>query len=203
MTSPSQRHLWFFFTEIYCMISVTELFRKDRLLALHHLLSTSAHVRSCHALGRDPGGPPIQFTHCPFLSLGHSDSWSMVHISLIWCWITSAYHRPLCVLLLKPGPLSFSLPFSFVCEKQRAKTRRLLHFHWHNTPQNEYRIKWDVNHFVYANFIWMVKERKTKKYKCMNTYPWLKHQVTAFTTEVPKLGEFQLLEPAALNLARK
>lgn len=62
--------------------------------------------------------------------------------------------------LLKPGPLSFSLSFSFVYEKQKAKTSRLLHVHWHYTSQNEDRKKWDVNHFVYANFIWMVNEKK-------------------------------------------
>lgn len=40
----------------------------------------------------------------------------------------------------------------------------------------------------------------------MDTYhppPPLKHQVTAFTTEEPKLGEFQLLEPQTLKLVRK
>lgn len=42
MIVPSQRHLWFFFKEIYCMGLVTELLRKDLLLALLHLLSTSA-----------------------------------------------------------------------------------------------------------------------------------------------------------------
>lgn len=127
---PTSKWSLFFFREICYMTLITKLLRKDLLLTLHHLLCASADPvvlwEATQAV------PQNQLTHLPFLSPGHSDSCSMYwHISLIsWCWITFANHRPWYVLLglLKPGLLSFSLSFSFVCEKQKAKTSRLLYF---------------------------------------------------------------------------
>lgn len=52
----------------------------------------------------------------------------------------------------------------------------------------------------------MVNERKKKEVKLHEHIPPpapLKHQVRAFTTEAPKLGGFQRLEPQTLQLARK